>query len=124
MQAKEIGGVVATVLGLGVIAAVPLALNGGPWLTLLVLATGLGLILFRVWGKQRTYLALRREVYAFHRLVRELNAAALQIRERDSAEARRRLEDTRRAMRESVDRMVEVAGKREEDLEAESAERA
>ncbi|MBW3629915.1 MAG: hypothetical protein KY464_11535 [Gemmatimonadetes bacterium] len=119
MRAKDFGAVAVAVLSLGVVAVVPLALSGGRWLSLVVLAVALGFVFFRVWGEQRIYLALRREVSGFHRLVQQLNTVALERNRSDSPETRRRLEEVRASMIESVDRMIEVAGKREIDLEAE-----
>lgn len=121
MRTRDVGEVALSVLGLGVVAAVPLALGGGPWLTLLVLALAIAFILSRVWSEQRTYLALRREVYGFHRLVQQLNTLAVELERRDTPEARHRLDEVHASMYESVDRMLEVAGKKEIDLEAAAA---
>ncbi|MFP4622805.1 MAG: hypothetical protein ACOCVZ_03050 [Gemmatimonadota bacterium] len=64
---------------------------------------------------ERKYLALRAETDHFTALVRQLNAAALALDEGDRHGSRFALDEVRMEMHRSVDRMVEFAGKAQEE---------
>lgn len=90
-----------------------------------IVAAVIGLVVIEVgiWGlvrpvlpNERRYFGLRGETDRFLGLVRMLNRAALTLAERDSPRARRRLDQIRGTMIESVGRMALVAGKTDEEL--------
>lgn len=60
---------------------------------------------------ERKYMALRTETDHFTALVRQLNTAALAIGEGDREGPQLAIDEVRRSMHQSVDRMVEFAGK-------------
>jgi hypothetical protein len=93
-----------------------------------IAVVGLGMVLIEVgvWKgahrllpSDRKYLALRTEGNLFMKLLRELNVAALALRENDSPEHRQAFEEVRDAMRQAVERMVHVAGKTDAELASE-----
>jgi apolipoprotein N-acyltransferase len=61
----------------------------------------------------RKYLALRSSTNVFLYLVRQLNTAALMVKESDTPENRQAVEAIQNAMHQQVKRMVAVAGKTE-----------
>lgn len=74
---------------------------------------------------ERKYLALRTETDHFMALVRQLNSAALSLGKGDERGARFALDEVRTEMHRSVDRMVNFAGKTDEEVaEEEPAEGA
>jgi hypothetical protein len=92
------------------------------WQMVLVVG-GLLLVEIGVWTcaqsilpNERKFRALRVEVDAFIRLVRQLNTAAMAVKENPSPEHQETFEDVREAMRQAVERMADVAGKT--DVEA------
>lgn len=72
---------------------------------------------------ERRYLALRTETDHFTALVRQLNAAALALSQGDERGSRFALDEVRREMHRSVDRMVAFAGKTEEEAPPSAAGR-
>src|SRR5688500_4227053 len=67
---------------------------------------------------ERKYIALRREVDYFILLVRRLNAAALGVKEVDNADTRAAFAAIQQRMRESEDRMAQLAGKTDDEAAA------
>jgi hypothetical protein len=90
-------------------------------LGMVVLELGVWKAAHRVLPSGRRYLALRAESYQFLQLVRELNTAALAVKQNDSQAHKRAFEGVRDAMRKSVERMAEVAGKTNAELESAQA---
>jgi hypothetical protein len=93
-----------------------------------IAVVGLGMLLIEVgvWKgahrllpSERKYLALRVEGDLFIKLLRQLNAAALALRENDSPERHEAFEEVRDAMRQTVERMAHVAGKTDAELASE-----
>jgi hypothetical protein len=92
-----------------------------------VLVAALGLLLIQsgvmkltqaIIPNERKYVALRREVDYFILLVRRLNAAALGLKQIDSVETRAAFDAIQQRMRESFDRMSQLAGKTDEEAAA------
>jgi hypothetical protein len=67
---------------------------------------------------ERTYKALRSEVDYFIVLVRRLNAAALGLKEVDNEATRTAYAAIQQRMRESQDRITQLAGKTDAEVEA------
>ena len=67
---------------------------------------------------ERRYTALRVETDHFTALVRQLNAATLALHEGDREGSSFALDEVRREMHRSVDRMVDFAGKTGEEIPA------
>jgi hypothetical protein len=65
---------------------------------------------------QRKYNALRAQADQFLTLIRQLNAAALRVKENDTSENRQAVEEIRQKMQHMVDRMTAVAGKTDAEL--------
>jgi hypothetical protein len=112
--------------GVAVILGAVLFLRADLRVQIAVVGLGMLLIEVGVWkiphqllGTGRKYLALRTEVDHFLRLVRQLNSAALALREDNSPRNRQALQEVPEAMRQAVDRMVHVAGKTETELASE-----
>ena len=89
---------------------------------------GLLLVEFGVWKaaqsilpSERQFHTLRFEAESFIRLVRQLNTAALAKKKTPSPEYQQAFEDIREAMRQSVDRIAEVAGKTDAEIAEELA---
>lgn len=70
---------------------------------------------------ERKYMALRTETDHFTALVRQLNTAALAIGEGDREGPQLAIDEVRRSMHQSVDRMVEFAGKTGDEVPAHEA---
>ena len=92
-----------------------------------VLVAALGLLLIQsgvmkltqaIIPNERKYVALRREVDYFILLVRRLNAAALGMKQVDNADTRAAFAAIQQRMRESYDRMGQLAGKTDEEAAA------
>lgn len=88
-------------------------------------ALGLLMVEASAWGStrrlmpgQRKYKALRKEVDRFLGLVKQLNNAALSVKEHDVPEAQQAFEQTCEAIEQSVKHMMQVAGKTNSDLVA------
>ena len=79
-------------------------------LGILMIEAGVWRLAHRFLPNQRQYHALREEVNGFHTLVRQLNAAALNVKKRDVPETRQVFEHVYEAMQRSVDRMTVAAG--------------
>ncbi|NIY09294.1 MAG: hypothetical protein GWN02_13865, partial [Gemmatimonadetes bacterium] len=101
-----------------VIGAVLLAESTGIQLFLVI--AGLMLTEAGVWRladpllpDERRFLALRAEADHFMALVRQLNSAALALNQGDVEGSSFAIDEVRRAMHDSVDRMVHFAGKTE-----------
>lgn len=112
--------------GVGVILGAVLFLRGDLRVQIAVVGLGMLLIEVGVWKiphqllpTGRRYLALRTEVDQFLHLVRQLNTAAVALRKDDSPEHRRVLQEVPDAMRQTVERMVHVAGKTADELATE-----
>ncbi|MFQ5993696.1 MAG: hypothetical protein ACE5K1_01265 [Acidiferrobacterales bacterium] len=78
---------------------------------MLMLEVGSWKLRQHVMASRRSALALRAEGDGFLRLVRQLHAAALALKENDSPEHHQAFEEVRDAMRQSVERMADLAGK-------------
>lgn len=85
---------------------------------ILMIGFGIGRYTSKYSARQRKYNALRSELLWFHSLAQKLNDAALGMRKHDAPEARRSFADTHEAMRESVERMADVAGRTDVELAA------
>ena len=85
---------------------------------ILLIGFGIGRYTSKYSVRQRKYNALRSELLWFHSLAQKLNDAALSMRKHDAPEARRSFADTHKAMRESVERMGDVAGRTDVELAA------
>ena len=83
---------------------------------ILMIGIGIGRYTSQYFVRQRNYNALRSEFYWFHSLVPKLNDAALSVKEADVPEVQQAFEDIHEAMRESVERMADVAGKTDAEL--------
>lgn len=104
-----------------VFAAILLLID--PVAQIAVAAIGVLMIQAGIWKltqpilpSERRFQALRREVDEFIALVRRMNAAALTVKEADSPETRALFQETRDRMRESLERMAELAGKTDEEV--------
>ncbi|HUG39584.1 MAG TPA: hypothetical protein VMM12_03825 [Longimicrobiales bacterium] len=101
--------------------------GGGGWGPIWMAVTGLLLVEAGVWRlgsrvmHERRYMPLRREVQRFTGLARDLHHATAAVRAEDTPASREVREAALAAMRSSLDRIVAVAGKTEEDLQAEGA---
>jgi len=71
---------------------------------------------------ERRWLSARAEVDVFLTLMRQLNQAALALREKDSPENRRDFEELRDAMRAAVEQIAMVAGKTVERMAEEAGQ--
>lgn len=112
---------VLPVLGIAVVLAAVL-IDGSVGVKVLLVALGLLLTEAGVWRladpilpDDRKYMALRSEADRFMALVRQLNTAAIALDEGDEEGPRFALAELEREMRQSVDRMVEVAGRARDD---------
>ncbi|MEE9595514.1 MAG: hypothetical protein V3V96_01935 [Acidiferrobacterales bacterium] len=111
-------------LGVAVILVAVLFARGDLRLQLAIVGVGMVLLELGVWKAAhrilptgRRYLALRVESDLFMQLVRQLNTAALAKKQNGS----QAFEEVRDAMRQSVERMAEVAGKTNAELTPASA---
>ena len=93
---------------------------------IVLVVAGLILVEVGIWKlaspllpNERRFHALRAEVDRFIDLVRELNEAAVRGRDAAGADESASLERTRAGMHASVERMTHVAGKTDQELEAE-----
>lgn len=109
-----------------VLAAVLLVRSSRAELALVVL--GLLLVEGGVWRlagsvlpNERQYLALRAESNRFIAMVRQLNSAAVALRREETPGARMAMEEMKRAMHRSVERMVLVAGRPSSEVPADAA---
>ncbi len=110
-------------VGVAVVLAAVLFVGGDVRIQLAIVGLGMVVIELGVWKAAhrflptgRQYLALRAENDQFLGLVRELNAAALAVRQNGSQAHEQAFEEVRDAMRQSVERMAEVAGKTNAEL--------
>ena len=78
---------------------------------LLLVEIGVWTCAQRMLPSERKFRALRAEVDVFMQLVRQLNTAAMAVKETPSHEHQETFEDVREAMRQAVERMADVAGK-------------
>jgi hypothetical protein len=92
-------------------------------LQLAIVVVGLFLVEAGVWNlsqwllpNDRQYVGLRAEGDHFITLIRQLNAAAVQLKAADDTSNREAFETAREAMHESVDKMAWLAGKTEGEL--------
>ena len=101
--------------------------GGGGWGAIWLAVIGLLMVEAGVWRlgsrivHERRYRPLRREVERFIGLARELHHASAAVDERGDEGARQRLDGAVASLRNSLDRMVQVAAKTEEDLRAAEA---
>lgn len=110
------------VLGMVIVLSAVLVV-ASPRVELGLVVLGLLLVEGGVWRlagsmlpNERRYLALRAEGNRFLAMIRQLNAAAIAVRQQETPGARMALEETKRAMHRSVDRMVAVAGRPMEEV--------
>jgi len=68
--------------------------------------------------EKRRFNALRAQTNQFLVLVRQMNTAVLRLKEEDTAENRHGVEEIRLRMIRKVDRLVEVAGKTDSELQS------
>ena len=117
------------VLGVAIVLGAVL-MGGGGWGPIWLAVIGLLMVEAGVWRlgsrivHERRYQPLRREVERFIGLARELHHATAAVDQRGDEADRRRLEGAVASLRGSLDRMVVVAAKTEEDLRAEQARQA
>ncbi len=123
---RNVVSFVIPVAGMVIVLAAVLVV-GSPRVELGLVVVGLLLVEGGVWRlagaalpSERRYLALRAESNRFIAMVRQLNAAAVALRFEDSAAAKRMLEETKRAMHRSVERMVVVAGRPVDEVPADA----
>lgn len=116
-------------VGVAVILAAVLIVRDDLRLQLAIVGLGMVVLELGVWKAAhrvlptgRRYLALRAESDQFLRLVRELNTAALAVKQSDSQAHTQAFEEVRDAMRWSVERMAAVAGKTNAELESAQAD--
>lgn len=83
---------------------------------LLLTEAGLWRLADPILPDERKYMALRVETDHFTALVRQLNAAALALDQGDGAGSRFALDEVQTEMHRSVDRMVNFAGKTQEEV--------
>jgi hypothetical protein len=86
---------------------------------ILVIELGVWKIAQELLLNERCFHALRREFDIFIGLVRQLNDAALAVKTHDADYHRQVLAETHEAMKQAVERMVQVAGKTDEEIAAE-----
>ncbi|MEJ2679728.1 MAG: hypothetical protein P8174_11755, partial [Gemmatimonadota bacterium] len=110
-----------------VLVLVAVLVVGSPGTELGLVLVGLLLVEGGVWRiassvlpDERRYVALREESNRFVAMVRQLNAAAIALCGEETAGARLALEETKRAMHRSVERMVVLAGRSAEDVPADA----
>jgi hypothetical protein len=91
-----------------------------------VVLMGILLIELGVWKiaqelllNERCCHALRGELDSFMGLVRRLNDAALAVKAHEMGHHRQVFDETHEAMKQAVERMVQVAGKTDEEIAAE-----
>ncbi len=77
---------------------------------LVLIEAGLMNMGHRLLPNRRRFVRLRTEGDVFLGLLRRLNATSVAVREWDSPQTRLALEEAQLALRQSVDRMIEVAG--------------
>ena len=113
-------------VGIAVILTAMVSLRESPRLQIALVGLGMVLIELGVWKAAhqlmpsgRRYLALRAEGDLFMGLIRDLNTAALVVKEDDSAENRLAFEKVRGEMHQAVERMADVAGKTDAEIAAE-----
>ncbi len=113
-------------LGVAVILSAVLVVKDNLRIQIALVGLGMVLIEVGVWKAahkllpdDRKYLALRTEGDLFVKLIRQLNAAALAMKESDSPEYRQAFEEVRDAMQQAVERMADVAGKTNAELASE-----
>jgi hypothetical protein len=91
------------------------------WEQVWVAVAGLIILEAGVWKlanrivHERRYIALREEVQGFVELVRALNHSAVVLKEGGDGAHRQAIEETSAAMRASVERMIQAAGKAKDD---------
>lgn len=89
-------------------------------LGLLLVEGGVWRLAGPVLPNERRYLALRAESNRFITLVRQLNAEAVALRQQETPGARLAMDETKRAMHRSVERMVAVAGRPVDEMPADA----
>ena len=80
-------------------------------LGILMIEVGIWKLAHQMLPSERMYHALRFEGDQFLGLIPRLNAAVLAANQSDTPENRQQVEEVRDAMHQTVERMVEVAGK-------------
>ncbi len=113
-------------VGVLVILGAMLILRDDLRIQIAVVGAGMLMIELGVWQfghkvlpNERKYAALRAELDQFIELVRELNAAALAVKQHDSPQTRQALQHVQQAMQQVVGRMAAVAGKTNIELASE-----
>ncbi len=113
-------------VGIAVILSAMVSLRESPKLQIAVVGLGMVLIQLGIWRAAhrlmpngRQYLSLRAEVDLFLGLVRQLNTAALTLKEDDSPANQLAFEIVQGRMKQAVPRMAELAGKTEAEIAAE-----
>ena len=108
---------VGTLLILGV-SVVRQDLPGFVWIALGLLCIEIALlkVIHRMVPEQRKYNALRAQTNQFLALVRQLNNAALRVKEYDTFENREVIDDIRTKMLRKIDQIVAASGKTDGEL--------
>lgn len=88
---------------------------------LLLTEAGLWRLADPILPDERKYIALREETEHFTALVRQLNTAALALDSGDDSGSRFALDEVQRAMHQSVDRMIDFAGKTVDEVSPDRA---
>lgn len=119
-KAVELG---LPILGVALVLTAVLFLFHNLYLQIAIVLVGLVLIEAGIWNlaspilpSERKYLALRREVDSFIKLVRRLNRDTLELAASPTPQNRAKLLQVRDEMLDSVKRMEEYAGKAEDEL--------
>lgn len=114
------------VLGVTIVMAAVMW-GGGGWGAIWLAVAGLLMVEAGVWRlgsrivHERRYTPLRREVQRFTGLARDLHHAEAAMHDENSPSAREARDAALAALQASLDRIAAVAGKTEDDLEAERA---
>jgi hypothetical protein len=116
---------ILALIGVCVVLGAVVVLTTGPWqvvlviIGLLILETSVWGMAYRVLPERRIYNALRSEVDHFIALVRQLNTAAVALKQQNTPETRQKFDEVLAAMRQKVDRIAAVVGKTENELSPE-----
>lgn len=83
---------------------------------IIMIEAGVWKISHRFLSNDRKYNHLRNEIDNFIVLCRKLNTVATELRDEDSSENKENFENIRNDLQDCFDRIIEVAGKTEEDI--------
>jgi hypothetical protein len=120
---RQVMDIALPLAGTGIILGVALfrqELQGTAFIVLGVFLVEVGIwkLAHKLLPEQRKYHALRAQADQFLTLVRQLNTAALRVKENNTPENFQAVEEIRQKMQHMVDRMAAVAGKTDAELAA------